>query len=233
MLQGVTLPGPEYQALAANQALAHHTPAQPVFQVQGIEHDHETTDVSSLVDILAEESACATIIATPEEVLVAEPASHPVNFQPGHEEQISLLAYTDSNHKKDIDSLEQQSVVIVEQAGSHEPDVGVSRCAFCECGTSCQDFTYSCCKLCVAQAGHDICVCREVDTAKVEVQRHNLEVESVDACASHNSSRPVQVDVEVAPTTAGMLRLWAVLLDPSVGLDLCSSCSRVCAPSLF
>lgn len=145
MLQGVTLPGVEYQALAANQAPDYLTPAEPVFQFEVNEHDRETTDVSSSVDIDAEEFLSAAIIAAPEEVLLAEPASHNV---PGLEDQNNPLAYTHSNHKTDVGSLGHQSVVIVEQDGSHEPDIGVTRCPFCECGTSCQDCTYSCCKLC-------------------------------------------------------------------------------------
>ena len=143
MLQGISLPGPEYQALAANQASAQLIPAQPVFQSQGNEREHESTDVSSLVDIVAEKSLSATIIAAPEEVLLAEPASHTVSFRPGLEHRNNLLAYAHSNHKTDMGSLEHQSVVIVEQVGPHEPDVGDSRCAFCVCDTSCQDCTYS------------------------------------------------------------------------------------------
>ena len=143
MLQGVTSPKPEYQALAANQAPAHLVPAQPVFQVNG--NDHEIRDVSSLVNIFADESSSATIIAAPEEVHLAEPVSHSVSFQPGLEDENSLLAYTYSNHKTDV---EHQGVVVVEQAGSCEPDVGGSRCAFCEHGTTCQACSHSCCKLC-------------------------------------------------------------------------------------
>lgn len=133
--------------LAVNQAPAHLTPAQPVFQLQGNEHDHKTTDVPSLVDIVAEESSSASIIAAPQELLLAEPASQNVTFQPGHEDQSNLLAYTHSNHKSDIGSLEHQSVVVVEQDGPSESDIGECRCAFCKCGTNCQDCTYSCCKL--------------------------------------------------------------------------------------
>ena len=130
MLQGVTSPKPEYQALAANQAPAHLVPAQPVFQVDG--SDPDIRDVSSLVDIFAEESSSATIIAAPEEVHLAEPASHTVSFQPGLEDKNSLLAYTYSNHKTDVGSLEHQGAVVVEEDRSCEPDVAGGRCAFCE-----------------------------------------------------------------------------------------------------
>ena len=144
MLQGVTLPEIEYQALAANQAPAYLVPAQPVSQFQGNEHDPEIRDVSSLVGTVAKESSSAPIIAAPEESLLAEPDSHTVSFQPGLEDQNNLLAYTHSNQKIDVSSLEHQFVVILEQHGSHEPDEGVSRFGFCECGTSCQDRTHSC-----------------------------------------------------------------------------------------
>lgn len=45
----------------------------------------------------------------------------------------------------------------------------------------------------------------------------------------------MQIDAEVAPATAGMLCLWAVLLELSVGLNHCCSCSCIwlCTCSLF
>lgn len=128
-LHDITLPGMEYQAPAANQAPAYPLSTQPAFHIQGNEHAHETTDVSNCVDIVAEVSSSATTAAAPEEVLLAEPASHTVSDQLYTEHANNLDAHTHSNHMADTGGLEHQSEKFLAQEGSHKPHVELDRCA--------------------------------------------------------------------------------------------------------
>lgn len=154
-LLDVSVPRVEYQALAADDALADPVFTQPVLQDNPL-YNAEITDVRNSIEMATVETLTASI-APPEEVLSAEPAG-PSILVPTHlESQGDLHAHPHISYTTQPGPLEHQNGLRSSQDEAYMPGVGR-----CDLEASQVTKTAYCCSLLSqrlkAQTEFDICI---------------------------------------------------------------------------